>query len=187
MIEELKTIKSQLNYSSKSSQLENKLHMTNDTLITYGISLKVYLIQKKFRILNLTDQQKRTRKTELTSCVSKHFNSMHVVRALNENSFRRNFTPAYVFIGCTVSKEYCDNYYFSSNPKSAFVARYDQGKTTKQKETFPCHYCDVFLDIKANLISILNVVWNVPVLFIAFRTKAWKLMRNTFNAKKIFH
>ena len=107
LIEEFKTIKPQLNCSSKSSQLENKLHMINDTLITYGISLIVYVIQKKFRILNLTDQEKRTRKTELTSCVSKHFNSMCVVRALNENSFGRNFTPAYIFIDCPVSKEYC--------------------------------------------------------------------------------
>ena len=32
---------------------------------------------------------------------------MHVVRALNENSFRRNFTPACIFIDCPVSKEYC--------------------------------------------------------------------------------
>ena len=43
-----------------------------------------------------------------------------------------------------MSKEYCDNYYFSSNPRSAFVADYDQGKTTKRKETFQCHYCDIF-------------------------------------------
>ena len=41
MIEELKTIKPQLNYSSKSSQLENKLHVINDTLIPYDFFLTV--------------------------------------------------------------------------------------------------------------------------------------------------
>ena len=50
---------------------------------------------------------------------------MHVVRALNENSCRKNFTPVYIFIEYPVSKEYCENYYFSSNLKSAFVAHYD--------------------------------------------------------------
>ena len=124
------------------------------------------------------------RKTELPPCVSKQLNGMHVIRTLNENSRRKNF----IFIESPVSQEYCDNYYFSSNPKFVFVAYYDQGKTTKQKETFQCHYCDVFfcLDIKASLRSILNVVWDVPVLFIVFRTKAGKLMRNTLNTKKIF-
>ena len=39
-------------------------------------------------------------------------------------------------------------YYFSINPKSAFVAYYDQGKKTKQEETFQCHYCDVFFRCK---------------------------------------
>ena len=34
LIEEFKTVKPLLNYSSKSSQLENKLHMINDTLNT---------------------------------------------------------------------------------------------------------------------------------------------------------
>ena len=100
--------------------------MINDTLIPYGFFLKVYVIQKKIRILNLADQQKCTTKTESTSCVSKQFNGMHVVRALNENSRRKDFTPLYIFIDCPVSKKYCDNYYFSSNPKSAFVAHYDQ-------------------------------------------------------------
>ena len=47
LIEELKTIKPQLNYSRKSSQLENKLHMMNDTLIPNGFFLKVYVIKKK--------------------------------------------------------------------------------------------------------------------------------------------
>ena len=42
LIEELKTIKPELNYSSKSSQHENKLHMINDTFIPYGFLLKVY-------------------------------------------------------------------------------------------------------------------------------------------------
>ena len=47
LIQELKTIKPQLNYSSKNSQLENKFHMINDTLIPNGFFLKVYVIKKK--------------------------------------------------------------------------------------------------------------------------------------------
>ena len=95
------------------------------------------------------------RKTDLPPCVSKQLNGMHVIRTLNENSRRKNFNLVYIFIESPVSKEYCNNYYFSSNPKSFSVAYYDQGKTTKQKETFQCHYCNVFfcLDIKANLQS----------------------------------
>ena len=48
-----------------------------------------------------------------------------------------------------MNKEYCDNYYFSSNPKSAFVAHYDQGKKIKRKETFQCHYCHVICRYKS--------------------------------------
>ena len=94
LIQELKTIKPQLNYSSKNSQLENKFHMINDTLIPNGFFLKVYVImKKKITILNLADQQNCTRKTELTWCVLKQFNGMHFARTLNQHSCRKNSLP----------------------------------------------------------------------------------------------
>ena len=97
---------------------------------------------------------------------------MHVVRALNETSRRKNFTPVYIFIESPVSKESWDNYYFSSNPKSAIAAHYNQGKKIKQKEIFQCHYCDVFLRYESKFNKHIKYCLGRPV-------------QNNFNTKKI--
>ena len=82
---------------------------------------------------------------ELTSCVSNQFNGMFIVRAMNEGSRRKDFITIYIFIDCAVSIEHFDNFCFSTSPQRAFVTHYEQkNKNTKIKETFRCHYCDVF-------------------------------------------
>ena len=111
---------------------------------------------------------------------------MHVPRALNENSCRKIVTPVYIFIDCPVSKEYCENYFFQVIPSLYLWLTMIKAKQQSEKKHFNVITVMFFLDIKANLTSILNDVPGVPVLFIVFRTIAWKLMRNTYNKKKIF-
>ena len=57
--------------------------------------------------------------------------------------------PVYIFIDCATSLRHYNNYYFSENPKSAFVAHYEEEKkNTKRKETHQCYYCDTFFRYK---------------------------------------
>ena len=73
---------------------------------------------------------------ELTSCVCNQFNGMYIVRAMNEGSRRKDFITIYIFIDCAVRE---------LSPQRAFVTHYEQkNKNTKIKETFRCHYCDIF-------------------------------------------
>ena len=67
---------------------------------------------KKIRYLNLKNQEKLMHKAELTSCVSNLFNDMYIVRAMNEDSRRKDFIPIYIFINCAVSIEHCNHFIF---------------------------------------------------------------------------
>ena len=112
---------------------DDKLHVINDILISYGFFLKVYVIQKKFRFLNLGDQEKLNRKAELISCVSNQFN-MYTVRAMNQDSRKKDYLPVYISIDCATSLKHYNNYYFSSTSNSAFIAHYhEQGKKHEEK------------------------------------------------------
>ena len=122
----MKTLKSKLDFDHRYDFFENKLHLLNDTLISYNYFLKVYVIQKKFRIYTLSDQEETNIKTQLTLSVSQQFNGMYVVRDYKETGRRKNFTPIYIFVDCPVSHDHYDNYYFSISPKSAFVAHYEE-------------------------------------------------------------
>ena len=107
--------------------------------------MKVYVLQKKIRYLNIGNQEKLTRKSELTSCVSNLFNDIYIVRAMNEDTRRKDYVPIYIFVNSAVSIEHFDNFYFSTRPQRAFVTHYKlENKNTKIKETFQCHYCDIF-------------------------------------------
>ena len=148
MTNELILIKLQIKFDFVNARSTDKLHLINDTIIPYGFFLKSYVIQNKFRYLNLADQEKLKRQCELTSCVSKQFNGMLTVRAINQNTRKKNYLPVYIFIDCATSPKHFNNY-FSNNPKSAFVTHYvEEGKNTKRKETYQCHYCDIFLNIR---------------------------------------
>ena len=74
-------------------------------------------------------------KAELTICISNLFNFMYM-RAINEDSRRKDFITIYIFIDCAVSIEQFDNFYFSTRPQRAFVPHYKQNKNTKIKEIF---------------------------------------------------
>ena len=103
------------------------------------------MIHKQFQFLHLGDQEKLKQKCELTSSVSNQLNSMYIVRAMNQDDRRKDYLSLYIFIDCATILKHYSNYYFSRNPKSASVAHYEEeGKKTKRKETFQCHYCDMF-------------------------------------------
>ena len=118
---------------TRSSRSKVILDSINDINIPYGF-LKVYVIRKKFRYINLGDQEKMQRKCKLTSCVSNQFNGMLTVRALNQDQRRKDYLPVYIFIDCTTNLRHYNNYYFFENPKSAFVAHYEEEKKIPNEE-----------------------------------------------------
>ena len=86
--------------------------------------------------MNIANQEKLKRKAELTSCVSNLFNGMYIVRAMNEDTRRKDYTPIYIFINCPVSIEHFDSFYFYTRLQRAFVTHNEpQNKNTKIKET----------------------------------------------------
>lgn len=70
IIEELTSIKDQTQFDFINPRFPDKLHLINDIIIPYGFFLMVYFIQKKFRFINLGDQEKLKRKCKLMSRVS---------------------------------------------------------------------------------------------------------------------
>ena len=91
MLRELKGIKQQISFDRWNALFENRLHLVNDGLVSYGFFLKVYVIQSKIRFLNFGDQEKIKRKAEFTSCVSNQFNGMYTVRAIYKESRRIDY------------------------------------------------------------------------------------------------
>ena len=92
------SIKKQIEFNFVNPRFVDKLHLINDIVIPYGYFLKVYVIQKKFRYINLGGQEKMQRKCELTSCVSNQFNGMLTVRALNQDQRRKDYLPVYILL-----------------------------------------------------------------------------------------
>ena len=91
MLRELKGIKQQISFDRWNALFENRLHLANDGLVSYGFFLKVYVIQSKIRFLNFGDQEKIKRKAGFTSCVSNQFNGMYTVRAIYKESRRIDY------------------------------------------------------------------------------------------------
>ena len=98
MLKELKGIENEILYDRRTTLLNNKLHLIKDILIRYGYFLKVYIIQKKFRYLNIGDQEKMKGKQELTFCTHPQFNGVH--------------TNGMYFVDCSVSMKHFDNFLF---------------------------------------------------------------------------
>ena len=92
LLNELRKLKPQLDFSIIEEQFIQKLHLINNVLIAYNYVLKVYVIQKRFCLFDLINQEKTTRKL----CESQQFNGMFIVRALNDMYKRRNYTPIYI-------------------------------------------------------------------------------------------
>ena len=97
MVAELNLIKPQIEFEFVNACFTVKLHLINDTIIPYGFFLKLYVIQKKFCYLNLADKEKLKRQYELTSCVSKQFNGMLTVRAINQDSMKKKLSTCLYF------------------------------------------------------------------------------------------
>ena len=182
MLTELEFIKPQIEFDFINARFQDKLHLINDTIIPYGFFLKAYVIQKKFRYLNLGYQEKIKRQCELTSCVSKKLNGMLTVKVLNQDKLKKKkkILPIYIFVDCGTSLKHFNNYYFWNNPKSAFLAHYEQqGKNTKRKETSQCRYCDTCFSIGVSTTSTLNIVLVVQVLFAISKITKLKATRIT--------
>ena len=57
MLQELEVIKNLVQIDLINLCFCDKLHVVNDILIPYGFFLKVYVLQKKFQLINLGDQE----------------------------------------------------------------------------------------------------------------------------------
>ena len=156
LLDELRKLKPELDFSNIEEQFIQKLHLISDTLIAYNCFLKVYIIQKKVRLFDLINQKKNTLKSQLTSCVS--HSHLLIVRRLNEMYKRRDYIPIDILVDCPVTHGHYDNYYFSASPKPAFIIhnkiqkkiRNADAKVSKivPKETNQCHYCNLFFESK---------------------------------------
>ena len=106
---------------------------------------------------------------------------MYTVRAINQNNRRQDFVPVYIFIDCATSLKHYNNYYFSINPRSAFIAHYhEETKNTKRKQTSQCHYCHgMFFGYKNKFIRHYksSTALDVQALFILFGTKTLNAVR----------
>ena len=125
LLREMQNTEPRLDSTNRHGFFNDKLHFLNDTVIPYNYFLKVYVIQKKFRVYNISNQLKCQRKAELSSCVSQQFNGMYVVCTLYEMYRGKNCIPIYIFEDCPVTHDHYDNYCFSTCPKSTFITHYD--------------------------------------------------------------
>ena len=95
--------------------------------------------------------------------------------------------PVYIFIDCTTSLRHYNNYYFSENPKSAFVAHYEEEKkNTKQRETYQCHYCDTFFRYKHRYTKHIKHCSGRPGFIYCFQDDVIESYENYFKHKKDF-
>ena len=112
---------------------------------------------------------------------------MYTVRAMNENNRRKDFVPVYIFIDCGTSLKHFDNYYFSINPKSAFIAHYyKEGKNTKRKQTFQCYHCNLFLRYKGKFLKLPKHCSGRPGFFYTFQDEGIECYENYLRHKKNF-
>ena len=111
---------------------------------------------------------------------------MLTVRALNKDQRRKDYLPVYIFIDCTTSLRHYNNYYFSENLKSAFVAHYEQEKKNKRKETYQRHYCDMFFRYKGKYIKHINHCSRRPGFIYSFQDDEIGSYENYIKHKKDF-
>ena len=180
LLKELKGIENQVLHDRRSTLLINKFHLVNDILINYGNFIKVYTIQKKFRYLNIGDQEKVKRRKELTSFVHSQFNGMYTIHAMFQDSVRKNYKPVNIFIYCSISLLDFDNSYFSIDPKSAFP------KSKNASRLFSTTTAIDFLDMQINSTNILNTALDVRVSYIHFKMTILNVMKITLSIRKIF-
>ena len=149
--------------------------------------IRYSVIQKKFCFLDLGDQEKLKLKAELTSCISIQINSMYTMHAMNQDSRGKDYLLVFVFIDGATSLKHYNNYYFSTNPKSVFVAHYhEEGKNTRTKDALQCHYCNMFFRYKQKFNKHINIALDVQALFTVFKMKILSVTKTIWNIKKIF-
>ena len=145
LLTEIKGIKSQIFYERNPRHLNNKLHLINDILIPFGYFLTVYTIQKRFRYLDLGNEESVKRKSELTMCAHSQFNGMFTVRAIHHNSPQKDILPVYIFIDYySPLLSFISTIFISVSPKTAFIAHYHLPNKIQRRETYQCHYCHNF-------------------------------------------
>ena len=106
---------------------------------------------------------------------------------MNQNNRRKGFLPIYIFIHCTTSLKHYNNYYFSINPRSAFIAHYHkESKNTKRKQTFQCHYCDMIFRYKNKFIRHAKHCPGCPGFIDTFQDEDVKCYENYLKHKKDF-
>ena len=112
---------------------------------------------------------------------------MHTVTVLNQDSRRKDYLPVYLFIDCATSFKHYNNYYFLNNLKSAFAAHYEEeGKNTKRKKTFHCHYCNTFFRYKGSFNKHIRYCSGRPGFIYSFQDEDIECYENYLKHKKDF-
>ena len=111
---------------------------------------------------------------------------MYTVRTMNQNNRRKDFVPVYIFIDCATSLKHYNNY-LSINPKSAFIVHYhEEGNNIKRKQTFQCHYCDMFFRYKDKFIRHFNHCTGTSRIYLYFSGRSVECYENCLEYKKDF-
>ena len=105
---------------------------------------------------------------------------------MNQNNRKEFCSCLYIYI-LIVQQEHYNNYYFSINPRSAFIAHYHkEGKNTKRKQTFQCHYCNMFFRYKNKFIRHAKHCSGHPGFIYTFHDEDAKCYENYLKCKKDF-
>ena len=112
---------------------------------------------------------------------------MYTVRTMNQNNRRKDFVPVYIFIDCATSLKHYNNYYFSINPRSAFIVHYhEEGNNIKRKQTFQCHYCDMFFRYKNKFIRHFNHCSGTSRIYLYFSGRRCRMLWELFGIQERF-
>ena len=112
---------------------------------------------------------------------------MLTVRAINQDRVKKNYLPVYLIVDCATSLKHFNIYYFSNNPKKAFVAHYaEESKNTKRKETSQCHYCDKFFRYRSKYNKHIKYCSGCPGFVYTSKDNDIESYENYLNHKKDF-
>ena len=177
LLAELKGIISRIFYERNPRHLNNKLHLINGVLIPHGFFLKVYNIQKHFRYLNLEDQESIKRKYEVTTCTHSQFNGMHTVRALHQDSPKKDFLPVYIFLTALLASVISTIFIFLLALKLLSLRIITLKIKPSGKKLTSVTNVIIFISREKSSTVISNSVQDVPVSCILFRMIVLKHMK----------
>ena len=170
MVAEVNLIKPQIEFDFANARFTDKLHLINDTIIRYGFFLKLYVIQIKFRCLNLADQEKLKRQNELT------FEKKKII-----------YLFIFLLIVLPVSNTLTIVIFLKILRALLLLITWKKVSTLREKKLTNATIAMFSLGTRESLTSMSNTVqvaWDSFTLFMMIESK---VTETTLNTRRIFH